>query len=87
MAVRARVRQCDLSLPLDWHDDPPQDLRALLHDLFHNTLALIIILLRLIVALLQFRKHPKVEHISLHQLRPVVRSTRLDRFPHHDAKH
>ena len=31
VAMRAHVRQCGTSLPIDWHNDPPQDAHALLH--------------------------------------------------------
>ena len=33
VAERAHVRQCDSSLSLLWQDDPPEEVRALLHDL------------------------------------------------------
>ena len=39
MAVRA---QCASSLPFDWRDDPPQEVRAL-QDLLHNALPLILL--------------------------------------------
>ena len=34
--VRARVRRCDSSLPFLWHDDLPEEVRALLKNLLHN---------------------------------------------------
>ena len=45
------------------------------------SLTLIVALLRLEVALFQLCHHPGGELITLHPLRPVVRSTRLDPFP------
>ena len=39
MTVRAHVRQGDPSLSCDWHDDPPQEVRALVQVLFHFAVA------------------------------------------------
>ena len=52
VAVWAHVRQCDPSLPFNWRDDPPQEIRALLLDLLHEALELIILLSRLVADLL-----------------------------------
>ena len=38
---------------------------------------------RMVVALHQLRHHPGTEILTSHQLRPVVRTARLDRFPYH----
>ena len=38
MTLRAHVRQGDPSLSFDWHRDPPQEVRALLENLLHDTL-------------------------------------------------
>ena len=38
------------------------------------------------MALLQLRHNPGVELVTLHQLRPAVRSIRLDRFPHQSSR-
>ena len=42
VTMRAHVRPCDPALSFNWHDDPPQEIRTLLHNL-HHTLALIVI--------------------------------------------
>ena len=49
------------SLTLNWRDDSPQEVRAPLHDLLHDALALIILLSRLVVALLQLRHYSGIE--------------------------
>ena len=36
-----QTRQCDPSLPLHWHDDPPQEVCALLQNLLHNALPVV----------------------------------------------
>ena len=66
-------------LPLWHHHDSPQVAACFLHD----ALALVVLLSRLVVALLQLRHHPGIELLTPHQLRPVVRQLRLDRSPHH----
>ena len=43
MIVWAHVRQCDPSLRFNWRDDQPQVVRALLRDLLHDALALIVL--------------------------------------------
>ena len=42
------VRQCDPSLSFNWHGDPVQEVRALLHNLLHNAPALIGLLLLMV---------------------------------------
>ena len=73
MAVWAHVRQCERSLSFHWHDDPPQQVRALLHNLLYNAPALVVILLHFVVALQRHRRRPRIELVALQQLRPVVR--------------
>ena len=41
------------------HDDPPQEVRALLHNLLRKAPALVVVLLRLLIALLQQYHHPR----------------------------
>ena len=53
------------SLPLDWQDDPPQEIRALLPNLLHDTLSLVVVLLHFMRVLLQLRPHPRIELITL----------------------
>ena len=76
---RAQVRQRDPSLSFNWHDEPPQDIRAPLQNLLHKALALVIVLLRLVTTLLQLSHHPGIDLITL---QPVARPARS---PHHYA--
>ena len=69
----AHVRQCERSLSFHWHDDPPQQVRALLHNLLYNAPALVVILLHFVVALQRHRRRPRIGLVALQQLRPVVR--------------
>ena len=71
-------------LPLIWHADPPQEIRALLHNLLHAALSLVVILPYFIIAFLQLRPRPRIE-LTVEQLRPVVRSSRPDRSSYHHA--
>ena len=64
-----RTTMCP-SLQVDWHEDPPQEVGALLLNLLHDAPALIVILPRLTVALRQLRHRPRVELVTLQQLRP-----------------
>ena len=66
MAVWAHVRHCNSSLPCNLCDAPPQEVRALLRDLLHGALALIVILPRLVVALLQRRHHRGIDVFAHH---------------------
>ena len=61
MTVKARVRQRYSSLPSDWHDDPPQEVRALVQDLLYNALPFIVLLPHLIESLLYLHPRPKIE--------------------------
>ena len=49
----------------------------------HDAVALVILLSRLAVALLQLRHHLGIQLLTLRQLRRVVRQPCLDRCPHH----
>ena len=79
VAMRAHVRQCDPSLSLNGRNDPPQEDRALRHLLLHDTLSLVDILTQFTAAH-QLRHLPGIELVTPQQLRPVVRSSCLDRF-------
>ena len=68
VAMTAHARQCDPFLQVNWHDDPPQEVGALLHNLLHDALAWIVILLRLVVASRQLRFCPGAELVPLQQL-------------------
>ena len=59
------ARQCDPSLPLNGHDDPPH-IRALLQNLLHNALAQIIILLHLVLAQLRPVVRPTLDRFPHH---------------------
>ena len=72
--MRAHVRQCDPSLPFNWPDDPAEEVRAPVHNLLHNAPALVVILPHFMIAFLQLRPRPRIEVVTLQQLRPVVRS-------------
>ena len=61
-----------------------KEIRALLHDLLHDALALIILLPRLEEAPLVLR-HPGMELFTPRQRRPVVSQPRRDRLPHRHA--
>ena len=68
MTVRVHVRQCDPSLPSDWHDDRPQQVGALLQNLLHVAFPLVVLLLHLDVALPQLRSSTHCTgHRSLYQ--------------------
>ena len=53
------VRQCDPSLPSNWRDDPPQEVRALLQNLLHDALSLVVLLPHIVVALLHLHPRPR----------------------------
>ena len=61
MTMKAHVRHCDPSLPSNWHDDPPQTVRALLQNLLHNALSMIVTFLHLAVALPHLPTRPRIE--------------------------
>ena len=65
VTVMAYVRQCDPSLSFDWHDDPPQEVRALMQDLLDNAPWLIVLLSYIMVALLQLHPRRRIEIASL----------------------
>ena len=72
--MRAHIRQCD-SFPLfDWHDDPPQEVRALCKHLLRNTLSIFVFLLHLAVASSQFQTCPFAQRVIF---RPVASFQRL----------
>ena len=61
MAMRAYTRQGDPSLFSDWHDDPPQQVRAFPQNILYNALSGLIFLLYLVVAFFHFRTCPHAE--------------------------
>ena len=63
--MRAHVRQCDNSLTLDWHHEPPQEPRTLLHSLLHDAPALVVILSHFMVVSLQLQPRPRIELVTL----------------------
>ena len=83
--LRKTLRQCDPSLSFHWHDDPPQEVRAFLHDLLHRAPALVVILLHFTVALLQLHPRRRIELVTLRQPRPIVRFSSLHRSSDHCA--
>ena len=85
MTLRAHTRQRDTCMFFDWLDDPPQEVRALLQNLLHKCLPLIVLLLHLAVALSQLRACPHVEPVTFHQVRPVARFPRHNRLTHPSA--
>ena len=72
MAVRAHVRQCDPSLPLHWHDAPPQEVRLLLRDLLHAASSVIVLLPHVMEALLYLQTRARIELFALLKFQPVV---------------
>ena len=73
MTARADVRQCGLSLPSDWHDDPPQEGRALVQDQLCNAVPILVFLFHLDAACSQFHVRPCDEHvIPLYIALPLV---------------
>ena len=61
-------------LSFNWRDDPPHAIRALLQNLMHNALSLIV-LHYFVVALLYLYPRPRIEVLTLQQLRPIVLSS------------
>ena len=53
LTVETHVGPCDPTLSFDWHNDPLQEVRALLQDLLHNALPLVVLLLHLTVLLIE----------------------------------
>ena len=83
MALKAHVRQCgacSTTGAVIRSQEVRALLRALLHHLLQDASALATLLPQLVVALFQFRHHPGIELLALHQLRPVLRPTHLDRL-------
>ena len=64
VAVTAHVRQCDPSLPSNWRPDPPQEVRALMQNLLHNALSLIVLLPHIVVALQYLHPRPRIEVLT-----------------------
>ena len=78
MTMRAHVRSCDPSL----HDDPPQEVRALLQNPLRNALPLLVPIHHLAVALSQLCACPRDESVTFQQLRPVAHFSRPERCKH-----
>ena len=85
VTMRTHVRQCDPSLPLDWNDDPPQEVRALLQDHLRNGLSILVSLLHLSVAVSHFHTCPKAEPVIVQAFRPVARFSCFTRLTHEVA--
>ena len=77
MSVRAHLRQRDASLPSNWRDEPPEEVSALLQDLLHKALPLSVLLPHLAVAILHLHLRPRIELVTLQQLRPIARFSSL----------
>ena len=68
-----------------WHNDPPQEVRALLQNQLHDALPFLVILIHLAVTLSQLRTCPRFEPVTVHQVRPVARFSRPNRLTHQSA--
>ena len=73
----AYVRQSDSNLTFDWHDDPPQEVRALLQNLLRNALSAVVFLFHIIVAFSHFHTCPNAESAICQELFQELSSNRL----------
>ena len=66
------MRQCDTTLPFDWHDDPQEEVHALLQNLLRNALSALVFLVHFIVAFSHLLSCPCFESVIFRELFPIA---------------
>ena len=85
VAKRAHVPHCDPFPPFHWHEDPNQEINALLQNLLLSALSAVCFLFYLVIAFSHFDTCPNAEFFVFEKSRPVTQFSSCTCLPHQGA--